>query len=89
MKAIALNTWAGRRYYPVDIIGETQKKLRVQILNYGGVMLPGRRYVPAGESCLVPKNAVVDMPYGKHEDGYYDGYISGYGVVNITPDAKP
>ena len=53
-KAIALDTWAGRRYYLVDVIGETPKKARVRILAAGGVMLPGRRYVQYGEEVLVP-----------------------------------
>lgn len=87
-KAIALNTWAGRRYYPVEIVGETPKKLRVKVVNYGGVMLPGRRYVPSGEVVLVPKDAVVDMPEGKQEDGYFDGHISGFGGKDVHPDAR-
>lgn len=82
-KAIVLDTWAGRRYYPVDVIGETPKKTRVRILAAGGVMLPGRRYVQYGEEVLVPKHAVVDLPADEHkiEHGYYDGHVAGYGGV--------
>ena len=82
-KAIVLNTWAGRRYYQVEVIGETAKKARVRILTPGGVMLPGRRYVNCGEDVLVPKHAVTEVPAGQHkiEQGYYDGHIGGYGGV--------
>ena len=82
-KAIALDTWAGRRYYLVDVIGETPKKARVRILAAGGVMLPGRRYVQYGEEVLVPKPAVVALPADEHkiEHGYYDGHVAGYGGV--------
>jgi hypothetical protein len=60
MKAIALDTWAGRRYYPVEIVGETPKRVRVRILATDGVMLPGGRYARCGEVVLVPKHAVYD-----------------------------
>ena len=82
-KAIVLDTWAGRRYYAVEVIGETPKKVRVRILTQGGVMLPGRRYIHCGEEVLVPKNAVVDLPAEQHriEQGYYDGHVAGFGGV--------
>ena len=44
-KCIALDTWAGRRYYAVEVVGETPKKVRIRVLTPGGVMLPNRRYV--------------------------------------------
>ncbi len=46
-------------------------------------MLPGRRYVNCGETVLVPKHAVVDLPKDTHkvEQGYYDGHLNGYGGV--------
>ena len=53
-KCVVLDTWAGRRYYAVELVGETPKKARVRILTPGGVMLPGRRYVQYGEIVLVP-----------------------------------
>ena len=82
-KSIVLDTWAGRRYYAVEVVGETPKKTRVRILTPGGVKLPGRRYVDYGETVLVPKHAVVDCPEAAHkvEDGYYDGHVDGYGGV--------
>ena len=65
-KSIVLDTWAGRRYYAVEVVGETPKKTRVRILTPGGVMLPNRRYVDCGETALVPKHAVVDRPKDAH-----------------------
>ena len=61
-KHIVLDTWAGRRYYAVEVVGETPKKMRVRILTPGGVMRPGRRYLNCGDTLLVPKQAVVDAP---------------------------
>lgn len=55
---LVLDTWAGRRHHAVEVVGETPKKVRVRILTSGGVMLPGRRYVPCGETVLVPTHAV-------------------------------
>ena len=78
-KSVLLDTWAGRRYYAVEIVGQTPKKVRVRVLTPGGVMLPGRRYVNCGETVLVPKHAVVDLPKDTHkvEQGYYDGHELG------------
>lgn len=90
-KAIGLDTWTGRRYYAVEIIGETPKKFRVRILTPGGVMLPGKRYFHFDEVVLVPKHAIFDMPeQHKIEQGYCDGN-AGYGGLDgsiITPDAR-
>lgn len=66
--SLVLDTWAGRRYYAVEIVGQTPKNVRVRVLTPGGVMLPGRRYVHCGETVLVPKDAVVDLP---------DGHLNG------------
>lgn len=86
-KCIALDTWAGRRYYAVEVVGETPKKVRIRVLTPGGVMLPNRRYVQYGEIALVPKHAIHDMPAEAYKigHGYYDGYIYGYGG---TVDAR-
>ena len=86
-KCIALDTWAGRRYYAVEVVGETPMKARIRVLAQGGVMLPNRRYVQCGEIALVPKHAIYDMPAESHkiEQGYYDGHISGFGG---TVDAR-
>lgn len=83
IKSLVLDTWAGRRYYAVELVGQTPKKARVRVLTPGGVMLPGRRYVNCGETVLVPKHAVVDLPKDTHkvEQGYYDGHLNGYGGV--------
>lgn len=83
IKSLVLDTWAGRRYYAVELVSETPKKARVRVLTLGGVMLPGRRYVNCGEIVLVPKHAVVDCPKAAHkvEEGYYDGHVDGYGGV--------
>lgn len=57
-KCIVLDTWAGRRCYAVEVVGETPKKARVRILTPGGVMLPGRRYAHYNSIVLVPKHAL-------------------------------
>jgi hypothetical protein len=57
---LALDTWAGRRYYTVEVVGETPKKARVRILTPGGVTLPGRRHFHYNEMVLVPKHALYD-----------------------------
>ncbi len=82
-KCIMLDTWAGRRYYAVEVIGETPKKARVRVLTPGGIMLPNRRYIQHDEIVLVPKKAICDMPAESHkvEQGYYDGHIYGFGVA--------
>ena len=67
VKGIALNTWAGRHYYAVEVVGETPKKTRIRILTPGGVMLPGRRYGQRGEIVLVPKHAICAVPAESHE----------------------
>lgn len=71
-KCIVLDTWAGRRYHAVEVVGATPKKVRVRILTPGGVMLPGRRYVPYNATVLVPKHALADLPAERHkvEEGF-------------------
>ncbi len=61
-KCVVLDTWAGRRYYAVEVLGETPKKARIRVLTPGDVMLPNRRYVQCGEIALVPMHAIYDMP---------------------------
>lgn len=58
MACLVLDTWAGRLRYPVEVVGETPKRLRVRILEPDGVMLPSRRFAKYGEVVLVPKYAV-------------------------------
>lgn len=81
LKAVTLGTWAGRRYYAVEVLSETPNKSRVRIMTPGGVMLPGKRYASCGDVVLVPKGAVTDIPAEQHkiEQGYYDGHVGGYG----------
>lgn len=67
IKSLVLDTWAGRRYYAVELVGQTPKKARVRILTPGGVILPGCRHVNYGETVLVPKHAIVD---NMHKDVY-------------------
>jgi len=83
IKSLVLDTWAGRRYYAVELVSETPKKARVRVLTPGGIMLPNRRYVQFGEIALVPKHAIYDMPADSHkiEQGFYDGHLNGYGGV--------
>ena len=61
-KAIALETWAGRRCYPCQILAETPNKFRGKILAVDGVTLPRRRHVAYGQIVSVPKHAVQDIP---------------------------
>jgi hypothetical protein len=68
MKCITLETWAGRLYHPVEVVGETPKKARVRILTPGGVMLPGRRYARFNDVVLVPKHALSELPADAHRD---------------------
>lgn len=50
---IALDTWAGTRYYHVEVVGETPKKVKVRILSPGGINLPGRRHAACGDIVLM------------------------------------
>ena len=60
-RAIVLDTWAGRRYYAVEVIGETPKKVRVRILTQGGVMLSAVSIVA---SC-VARTAITNHAKGR------------------------
>lgn len=53
---LALETWAGLRLRPIEVIGETPKRYRVRLLE--DTTLPSGRYRLAGEVVLVPKQAV-------------------------------
>lgn len=80
IKAIVLDTWAGRRYYAVEVVGETPKKFRVRILTANGITLPGRRFVEFDDVVLVPKHAIADLPAEyKVEQAHYEGHLYGYG----------
>lgn len=60
IRYLALNSWAGRRLHPVEVLGETATRARVRIMAPDGVMLPGRRRVSYGDVVLVPKHALFD-----------------------------
>lgn len=59
---LALDDWAGRRYYRVEVVSETAKRARVRVMEPAGIRLPGRRYVGCGEIASVPKHALRDAP---------------------------
>ena len=60
-KVLALETWAGRRYYPCEVLSQTRTKSRSKLLAKDGVMLPGKRYAVYGQVVSVPKHAVYDI----------------------------
>ena len=60
-KALALETWADRRYYPCDVLGQTRSKYLIKLLAKDGVMLPGKRRTVYGQIVIVPKQAVYDI----------------------------
>jgi hypothetical protein len=91
-RVVAINSWAGRRTYPVIVLGETKTRYRVKAIT--SMMLPGRRFVPQDGTCLVPKHAVGEGL--ATECGAYPGGIYGYGTKTPNteirhggPDAKP
>lgn len=73
-RVVAINSWAGRRTYAVEVVGETKTRYRVKAIHF--MILPGRRCVAAGQVVLVPKHAVLaEEPT---ECGAYAGGIYGY-----------
>lgn len=76
MVVVALETWAGTRTHPVEIVGETKTRYRVKAL--ASMTLPGKRFVAEGETVLVPKHAVKEGVAS--EQGPYSGGIYGYGT---------
>lgn len=56
---LVLNTYAGRREHPIEVVGETPKKYRVKILDEKSFPLPGKKTANPGEVVLVPKDAVT------------------------------
>ncbi len=55
---LRLDSWAGRRSYPVEVLGETPQRYRIRLLE--DMPLPGRnKRGAAGEVRLVPKYAVT------------------------------
>lgn len=78
-RLVAIDSWAGRRTYPVLVLGETKMRYRVQAIT--SMMLPGRRFVPQGGVCLVPKYALSDGLAS--ECGAYLGGIYGYAADTL------
>lgn len=72
MMVVAVETWAGTRTHPVEIVGETKLRYRVKAL--ANLMLPGKRFVAEGEIVLVPKYAVREE-CSASEHGPYNGGI--------------
>jgi hypothetical protein len=56
-KALALETWAGRRYYPCEVLSQTRSKYRIKLLAKDGAMLPGKRRAVYGQIVTVLKRA--------------------------------
>lgn len=72
--SVAINSWAGRRTYAVEIVGETKTRYRVRAIT--DMNLPGR-FVPNGAVVLVPKYAVCH-PETSDEPSAYLGHVYGY-----------
>lgn len=53
---LCLDSWAGRRKEPIEIIKENPKRYRVKLL--GSYPLPRGRWGREGDEILVPKYAV-------------------------------
>jgi len=53
---LALDTWAGRVYVPVTVVGRTPRRVRVRLLV--DAVLPSRRRSRAGDVVLVPSAAL-------------------------------
>ena len=53
---LLLDSWAGRRQIPVQVVGETPTRYRVRL--EADALLPGGRHCKAGAVVLAPKHAV-------------------------------
>ena len=58
-KVLVVDTFAGRRRIPVEVIGETRTKYRVRM--GADALIPAARRVKAGDIVLVPKYAIRDI----------------------------
>lgn len=86
---LILNTYAGRREYPILIIGETPKKFRVKILSQTNVILPGRRIANYGDIILVPKPRFIGQinMSDNWANPFFDELLNrGKTKVNVTDD---
>lgn len=63
-----LDGWAGRVAVPVDVIGATPARYRVQLVEGAPpVRLPGRRVLAPGAVALVPKSAITLAPVARRD----------------------
>ena len=89
ISALALITWAGTRYFAVEVIGRTAHKVRVSLthkLSPVHVMLPsGKTHYREEPPFLVPKLGVRLVEEQQCEQDSYDGAVYGYGG---TVDAR-
>lgn len=79
---VALETWAGCRYYAVEIIGETAKRIRVRLSHDRSpayIRLPGNRVFYRDAVFLVPKTAMRRVNLSRIEDDSYPGCVYEYG----------
>jgi hypothetical protein len=67
LKAIALQSWAGLRYEPVEVLGETPKRFRVKILNDKAKLAGRNNWASRGDVILVPKHAVREISEAEYE----------------------
>lgn len=73
---LCFNDWAGVRKVPVDVVGETPKRWRIQLPPRSEtIRLAGRnRYLAYGQTALVPKSAVrfetdIDVALKDRDEG--------------------
>jgi hypothetical protein len=57
---LGIDSWAGRRYYKIEIVGETRTKLRVRLQTDKPVVI-GRRWVSPGQVLSVHKDSVFNL----------------------------
>ena len=91
ISAVGLQTWAGRRFYAVEVCGETRARTRVSLTHSRSpkyVRLPGGRIKSHGDSFLVPKHAVFHVPASKLEPDNYQGHIDGYSGLYKSVDVR-
>jgi len=83
VSALALITWAGTRYYAVEIVRYTAQKVWVALnhaLSPCRVRLPsGSVHHREGPPFLVPKQAIRYVDGEKCERSEYEGAAYGYG----------
>lgn len=83
ISALALITWAGTRYFAIDVIRRTAQKVHIALthrLSPAFVKLPsGKLHYREEKSFLVPKEGVRMVEEQKCETDGYEGAVYGYG----------